>query len=73
MNVKQKRAAERLEKALENCHRSGLKGGVFDSTFYVWPIDGPDPYEAGTQFFAVIDGSGTAMNTLMSLDGGAGV
>jgi hypothetical protein len=71
---KQAAAAERLRKALNSCHQAGLKGGVFDSSMWVWPVDAsPDPYESGNQFFIVIEGCGTVVRSPMNLDGGAGI
>lgn len=74
MKVKQWRAAERLRKALESCHAVGLRGGVFDCSFYLWPVDAdPDPYESGRKFFEVIEDNGAVIRSPMNLDGGAGV
>jgi hypothetical protein len=74
MNAKQKRAVERLAKALKACHAAGLKGGVFDNSMRVWPADAsPDPYDSGGRFLEVIDEIGESIRSPMSLDGGAGV
>lgn len=73
MNLRQKWVAAHLKKALDRCHDAGLKGGVFSSTMYVWPIDAkPDPYESGRDFFKVIEANGADLRSPMSLDGGAG-
>lgn len=74
MTKRQQQSATALELALERCHRAGLKGGVFDSSFCVWPIESPCPFESGSEFFDVIRKNGMILyRTSMSLDGGAGV
>jgi hypothetical protein len=73
MNVKQKAATAKLLKALDACHEAGIKGGVFDSSFCIWPIDAPeDPYESGNNFFRIVEKYGADLTSKMSLDGGAG-
>ncbi len=74
MNAKQAKATMKLEAVLAECHKAGLKGGVFDCSFCVWPANGkPDPYESGSRFFEVIEDIGEVIHSPMSLDGGAGV
>lgn len=77
MTRQQKAAIKKLESALNACHDAGMKGGIFDGKFCVWPIDTvPDPYECGNQFFDVISEFGDIIGcqrTPMNLDGGAGV
>lgn len=73
MNKKQEAAALRLQKALDNCHKQGLRGGVYEYRMRVWPIDAPDPHEAGTNFFEVINEHGQCIMSQMTLDGGAGI
>ena len=74
MLSKHVKAIERLHKALNHCHKAGLKGGVWDGSFYVWPIDAePDPRDAGVRFFeAIREVGGDHVYTQMWLDGGAG-
>ncbi len=76
MTKRQQIATERLRKALDACHKSGLKGGVYDGHFYFWPIAAdPDPRDApGFGFFdAVRECGGDFVISTMALDGGAGV
>jgi hypothetical protein len=73
MTRQQSSAAIRLQKALDNCHKHGLRGGVYESTFRVWPVVGPCPMEAGRKFFEVIEERGMTLYSPMVLDGGAGV
>lgn len=73
MTDQQQRAADRLQKALDACHKAGLRGGVFDSSFYVWPVDSnPNPYDSPRFFEAIREAGGEWVVTAMSLDGGAG-
>ncbi len=75
MNSKQSKAFERLRKALDACHKSGLMGGVYDGSFYAWPVDSPkDPRDAkGAGFFdEITEAGGDSVTTKMNLDGGAG-
>ncbi len=74
-NKRQRAAATRLRKALDACHEAGLKGGVFSSSFCLWPIKTTpeqDPFNAGIYFFRVVDEIGESLDSKMSLDGGAG-
>jgi hypothetical protein len=75
MNAKQKRAVQRLAKALEACHSAGLMGGVYDGSFWAWPDDTkPDPRDGDNwKFFENVDAVGMKAETRMNLDGGAGV
>lgn len=73
MNKGQEAALRRLEAALDNCHKKGLRGGVYKYHMRVWPADGPDPCEAGWKFFEVIDQHGGTAYSPMILDGGSGV
>ncbi len=75
MNKAQLLAIRKLKLALDTCHYAGLKGGVFDTSFCVWPIDSAvDPFEGGSNFFRIIEEHGAILNEVkMSLDGGAGV
>lgn len=77
MTKAQKSAVRKLESALNACSDAGLKGGVFDNNFCVWPIDAnPNPYDSGWDFFNVIEKTGCILSgerVRMSLDGGAGV
>ncbi len=73
MNKQQQKAAKQLERALIACHKAGLKGGVYDCHFYLWPEDAtPDPRDHG-HFFDNVDAIGARIVTLMILDGGSGV
>lgn len=75
MNQKQKRAAERLFKALDACGAAGLTGGVYgEGSFYLWPANPPvDPRDAGPRFFLVVDEiGGCSYMPKMSIDGGSG-
>lgn len=75
MSDKQIAATERLRKALEACHKAGLKGGVYDGSFYIWPITTePDPRDAPHfGFFEAVKEVGALIHSDMNLDGGAGV
>lgn len=81
MTQKQHRATGSLKKALNRCAAAGLRGGVYDASFCIWPIDGPDPREnnfsevrAGGQFFNLVSEHGVILDGVkMMLDGGAGV
>ncbi len=77
MNTKQLAAAKRLGKSLDACHKAGLMGGVYDGAFYVWPSDAkPDPRDSPHfGFFVALreESGGDMIETIMSLDGGAGV
>jgi hypothetical protein len=75
MNKRQESAARRLEKALDNCHKAGLTGGVYDcGTFCLWPANCKiDPRDTGSRFFETVDEIGIAIHPEMILDGGAGV
>lgn len=73
MNREQIRAAERLRKALQACDSAGLRGGVFDTRFVLWPKDAqPDPRET-KDFFITIQEVGCILPNDMDIDGGAGV
>lgn len=73
LNAYQKSAVNQLRKALDNAHREGLKGGVFDCNFVVWPAKTtPDPRES-SQFFEFLSDIGGVIKSPMQLDGGAGV
>jgi len=69
MTSKQNVAATQLLKALNKCHKVGLAGGVFESTFYIWPKD-VDPHKGN--FFEFIESCGMSLRSPMSLDGGSG-
>lgn len=73
LNCYQKAAVNQLRKALDNCHREGLKGGVFDCNFVLWPIGTtPDPRES-LGFFDFVSDIGGVIKSPMQLDGGAGL
>lgn len=78
MNAKQQRAATQLQRALTACSKSGLTGGVFDTTFCVWPAQNRTPFDwleaGGNDFFDGVQklGGDTIDGHGMSLDGGAG-
>jgi hypothetical protein len=69
MNKGQEAALGRLKAALNNCHKKGLRGGVYEYRLRVWPVDGPDPCEAGPRFFEVIEEYGGTADSPMILDG----
>ncbi len=75
MNKKQERAAESLKKALGRCAAAGLRGGVYEGSFCIWPISGiPDPLDGPPRdFFGTIHEYGVILHGVkMMLDGGAG-
>lgn len=77
MNEKQIKAARSLQKSLAKCSAAGLRGGVFDSSFCVWPIDAPHPESLGIyeDFFEGVEKiGGVVIDSAhrMILDGGAG-
>lgn len=73
MTPQQLRAVSRLEAALDNAHRVGLRGGVYESRFRVWPTEGPQPFDSPChQFFEVVEKTGATCFSEMLLDGGAG-
>ena len=78
MNKRQLNAVGGLIAALRECNEAELTGGIYDSSFCVWPNGAPNPHECGGDFF--IDGvegksGGVVINPRthdMALDGGAG-
>ena len=73
MNNEQIKATESLQRALDKCHKTGLKGGVFDTSFCVWPsVHEPRNNVDGDDFFESVERYGKTINTEMFLDGGAG-
>lgn len=76
MNEEQKSAVRSLKRALKKCGNSGLRGGVYDASFCIWPKE-LDPTTSGgddSEFFNEVDRYGESLNVPeISLDGGAGV
>lgn len=75
MNAAQWKARLRIEKALDHAHKVGLRGGVYEGKFRVWPEDGPNPADreaAGGCFFEAVEELGGTCYSHMILDGGAG-
>lgn len=74
MISKHRKAIERLRKALDAACEAGLRGGVYDCSFYVWPVGAnPDPRDTDHFFKAVRECGGELCHSRMKLDGGAGV
>lgn len=74
MNVREEKAADQLRKAMDSCHEAGLRGGVYECSMRVWPINAdPDPHESGLKFFEVINKVGKTICSEMIVDGGAGI
>ena len=65
----QNRAAAQLLEALNKCHVAGLRGGVYDEQFCLWPIDRKLGHDF--DFFINVDEHGQVLCTQMQLDGGA--
>jgi hypothetical protein len=73
MTPQQDSAVQQLQRALNRAHAAGLRGGVYESKFRVWPTVGPCPMEVPAhQFFDVIHREGATIFSPMLLDGGAG-
>lgn len=73
MTKKQTAAAIRLNKAIDACHRAGLRGGVYEYSFRVWPVNAnPQPHDEGMRFFESIEEIGMTLTSRMLLDGGSG-
>jgi len=76
MNEKQEKAIINLKRALNAAGKVGLRGGVFESTFCIYPVDStvvPEHVD-GLDFFEQVKKYGEALHTpLIYLDGGAGV
>lgn len=74
LTSKQKKACERLLKALDNCQKHGLQGGVYDRNFCVWAEKDNSKLDFfGGKFFIDVEENGEILPTKMYLDGGAGV
>lgn len=75
MNKKQINAINNLKKALDSCDKVGLRGGVFEGQFCIWPkdIDVQGLAEKHNDFFDKVDEFGFSIDSKMWLDGGAGV
>ena len=76
MTNHQKRIARDLQDALDACFSAQLTGGIYDRTFYVWPMDAePSPQEIiGNDFGERVElAGGMALPNRMWLDGGAGI
>lgn len=71
MNVEQERACTQLFRALNQCHKVGLEGGVYESRFCIWPKE-VTPQEAD-DFFEAVELFGEMLPSPMNLDGGAGI
>ncbi len=75
LNEKQKRAVKSLIRALNNADAAGLVGGVYDSSFCVWPVGAIDLDSAGNNFFRLVSEHGHCIGcdeVSMRLDGGSG-
>lgn len=73
MNKEQTAAVRSLVAALDKCAKAGLQGGVFDTSFCVWPEGAePHPNDAPEFFSGVENIGGKVLDTHMYLDGGAG-
>ena len=73
MTYDQIKATNRLKRALDNCRKAGLEGGVYDTTFCLWPIGiSPQGNRDDHDFFEVVEKHGKLLSTTMTLDGGAG-
>jgi hypothetical protein len=74
MTKAQIKAVDRLQKALQSCYKTGLRGGVFDCSFCIWPEDAIHPGDKPTnEYFSYIEEVGAIIRTQMNLDGGSGV
>jgi len=72
MNLKQKKAANRLQAALVAAGKAGLMGGVFNGSFCLWPEN--KHLEHDPIFFERVEEVGIILYTPeVDLDGGAGV
>lgn len=74
MTSEQKKAVTQLKRALNKCGSVGLKGGVYDSNFCLWPV-GESPEEPSRTFFENVEDVGGVcwLPEKIYLDGGAGV
>ncbi len=74
MTKKQLACAESLRKALDRCHKAGLRGGVYEYSLRVWPSKGIQPHDAKpeSRFFEVVEEVGFSISSKMLLDGGSG-
>lgn len=77
MNKQQLRVAKDLQDSLDACFPAGLMGGVFESSFYVWPQDADpspqDEWPTGERFEERVElAGGMELPNRMWLDGGAG-
>lgn len=74
MTREQVLATQSLKRALNKCHSVGLRGGVFDNSFCLWPSSlQPDPRESGGRFFQVVLENGAIISSPINIDGGAGL
>ncbi len=74
MDGKGIKAVMGLRLALQACHAAGLKGGVYDGNFCVWPVEGNDPRDTDHFFEAIEEVGGAILYSIsMDLDGGASV
>jgi len=76
MNEEQKKAVASLRRALNKCAKAKLSGGVFDTSFCIWPSEF-DPEKLRNDgvyhdFFSAVDNVGEVLSCDMYLDGGAG-
>lgn len=72
MTEEQEKAITQLKYALNRCAKVGLKGGVFDGSFCIYPNDTGYHHPGGDGFFEWVESIGEILQCKMDLDGGAG-
>ncbi len=72
MNDEQLKAARSLHRALDRAHAVNLSGGVYDTSFIVFPSSA-DRESVVESIFSGDESIGMVIPSRMGLDGGAGV
>ena len=75
MPIEQVAAMRQLKRALNRCADAGLRGGVYDGSFCLWPTEAGNPLDYGGDFFAALEdqcGGCMVVGCRLDMDGGAG-